>query len=109
MPSREFKIESSIFPERRVRQQYMNMENTQEKPALRLVGEGVGVEEDIYTKRFTSTQEETRRITWQVLCRDFLQQYVSENDVVVDIGAGDGHFLKNIKARRRIAVDLSPH
>jgi SAM-dependent methyltransferase len=85
------------------------VENAEKKPLLRTGGEGVGVENDIYTKRFSSAEEETRRRTWEVLCRDFFQKYVAANDVVVDIGAGDGHFLKNIRARKKIAVDLSPH
>ncbi|MFN8392662.1 MAG: class I SAM-dependent methyltransferase [Bdellovibrionota bacterium] len=96
----------------------MSVDNTEVKPPLHVVDgkgaegtgvEGVGVENEIYTKRFTSEQEATRKKTWEVLCRDFFQSYVTPNDVVVDIGAGDGYFLKNIKARRKIAVDLSPH
>jgi len=70
---------------------------------------GVGSEFEIYTKRFSEAQEATRAATWQVLCRDFLQQFVSASDTVIDIGAGDGLFLKNITARRKIAVDLSKH
>ncbi len=73
------------------------------------VQEGVGKEETIYRSRFTEREEGNREVTWKVLCRDFFQPYVSPNDCVVDIGAGDGLFLKNIRARRRIAVDLSPH
>lgn len=72
--------------------------------------EGTGHhEQEIYTRRFSPAEEATRKVTWEVLCRDFFQQFISPSDVVVDIGAGDGHFLKNIQAARRIAVDLSPH
>ncbi len=71
--------------------------------------EGVGLEQDIYTRRFSAEEEETRRVSWEILCRDFLQQYVNPRATVVDIGAGDGLFLKNIKAGRKIAVDLSAH
>ena len=85
------------------------MQNPESRPNLHVVQEGIGAENDIYTKRFSSTEEETRRRVWEILCEDFLSQYVSPNDTVVDIGAGDGHFIKNIKAKRRIAVDLSPH
>ena len=70
---------------------------------------GTGKEEDIYTKRFSDDQERTRNATWKVLCRDFLQRHVGSDQVVVDLGAGDGHFIKNISAKRRIAVDSSPH
>src|SRR5205823_891260 len=36
-------------------------------------------------------------------------QYVRPDHTVVDLGAGDGLFITNIAARRRIAVDLSSH
>ncbi len=77
--------------------------------ALHAVPEGIGRENDIYTRRFNEREEETRRVTWKVLCRDFLQQYVHPDSVVIDIGAGDGLFFKHITARKKIAVDLSPH
>lgn len=71
--------------------------------------EGIGRENEIYTRRFSADEEATREATWRVLCTDFFQQYVKPSDVVLDIGAGDGHFLKNIQARKKIAVDLSAH
>lgn len=71
--------------------------------------EGVGLESEIYARRFSAAEEATRETIWKILCADFLQQYVSPADMVVDLGAGDGHFSRNIKARRRVAVDLSEH
>jgi len=71
--------------------------------------EGVGRENDIYTRRFDEREEATRNATWKVLCEDFLQQYIHSDSVVIDIGAGDGLFFKHIHARKKIAVDLSPH
>ena len=79
------------------------------EPESSASGEGVGRESDIYQSRFTSEEERTRAITWEVLCRDFLQRLIPAGAVVVDIGAGDGHFLRNISAKKRIAVDLSEH
>lgn len=72
-------------------------------------GQGVGLENEIYTSRFSEEQEETRKTVWEILCAEFFQQFISPTDVVVDIGAGDGLFAKNIKAKQVIAVDLSPH
>lgn len=82
----------------------MSAENTQSKTV-----EGIGREVEIYSKRFSDTQEKTRQATWRVLIDKFFQPRISKDSVVVDIGAGDGHFIKNIVARKRIAVDLSPH
>jgi len=87
----------------------MNVVPAEPAGEIRTSREGVGKESEIYTLRFTETEEKTRHEVWEVLVAEFLQQHVSAEDVVVDIGAGDGHFLKNIKAGRRIAVDLSSH
>ncbi len=84
----------------------------QENPRLVAVGrpeEGIGQEETIYTKRFSEAQDHVRESIWQVLCRDYFQRFVLPSDTVLDIGAGDGLFLRNIVAKRKIAVDLSAH
>lgn len=73
------------------------------------IREGVGKELQIYTTRFNEAQEKVRTETWNILVRDFFQRFVKDSDTVVDIGAGDGLFIKNIKAKNRIAVDLSSH
>ena len=71
--------------------------------------QGVGRENQIYTGRFSEQEEATRREVWKILCRDFFSGYLSESDTVVDIGAGDGHFLRNVSVAKKIAVDLSEH
>lgn len=84
-----------------------NAQRVSESAATERRNEGIGKEETIYGFRFSEHQDETRRVTWRVLCREFLQQYVPLDGVAVDVGAGDGSFVKNIQARRKIAVDLS--
>lgn len=71
--------------------------------------QGVGKEATLYTQRFSSLQDRTRQATWSVLCKSFFQKFVSPNATVVDVGAGDGLFITNINASRKIAVDLSSH
>lgn len=71
--------------------------------------QGTGRENEIYTRRFSGPEERTRAQVWEVLCKEYFQYMISPNDVVIDIGAGDGLFCKNIKAKRVIAVDLSEH
>lgn len=61
----------------------------------------------LYTNRF-GTEGEQRQDLWQVLCSDFFQQWVPEDSVVLDLAAGHCEFINNIRARRRIAVDLNP-
>jgi SAM-dependent methyltransferase len=60
----------------------------------------------LYTTRFPERDREAKDAIWQVLCRQFFQRYVGRNDVVLDIGAGFGEFLRHIQCGRRIAVDI---
>jgi SAM-dependent methyltransferase len=71
--------------------------------------EGIGREREIYTSRFSLCEERAREGTWRILVEDFLKPYIRESDTVVDLGAGDGHFIRNVKAARRVAIDLSEH
>lgn len=71
--------------------------------------ESTGREETIYTRRFSAQQDESKQQLWQTLCEQFFSRYIAKDAVVVDLGAGDGFFIRNIKAGRRIAVDISPH
>lgn len=68
--------------------------------------ESLGREEAIYARRFTDVELETRRITWRVLCREFFQQFIPIDSTLLDIGSGEGHFLLNVEAARKIAVDI---
>jgi len=43
-----------------------------------------------------------------VLTRDFFQSYVHPHATVLDLGAGWGEFIRNIRAGRKIAMDLNP-
>lgn len=69
-------------------------------------GGAAGRESAIYGRRFSAAENAARAATWEALCRSFFQRFVAESATVVDLGAGDGHFLRNIRAARRIAVDV---
>jgi len=71
--------------------------------------EGTGREKEIYAARFSAAENTLREACWRVLCSDFFQPFIRPEDTVVDLGAGDGLFLRNIHAARRVAVDLSEH
>lgn len=47
-----------------------------------------------------------REILWRALYRFFFKHWIREDDCVVELGAGYGHFINNVKARRCIALDL---
>lgn len=62
---------------------------------------------DIYQNRFKNELENKNRI-WNILCKNYFQKFIDgENDTVLDITAGYGEFLNNIKAKRKIAIDLN--
>jgi len=60
----------------------------------------------VYAARFPAADREAKDAVWQVLCRRFFQRYVDASDVVLDLGAGFGEFLRHIRCARRIAVDI---
>jgi SAM-dependent methyltransferase len=64
--------------------------------------------EKLYRHRFDETELSRKLAIWEVLCEDFFSQFVGEKDVVIDVGAGYCEFINNIRARRKIAVDLNP-
>ena len=61
----------------------------------------------LYDTRFTSFERVRKNELWQILCRDFLQRYVYQKDIVVDVGAGNCEFINNIKAQKKYAVDIN--
>ncbi len=61
----------------------------------------------LYRRRFGTADRERKRALWQVLCRNFLQRYIDPSDVVVDLGAGYGEFINNIRCGKKYAVDLN--
>jgi SAM-dependent methyltransferase len=63
--------------------------------------------EILYTNRFGDVSEQRQDI-WQVLCSDFFQAWVPPTATVLDLAAGHCEFINNIRAARRIAVDLNP-
>ncbi len=62
---------------------------------------------DLYTRRFHE-EGDKRGDVWSVLCTDFFQKWVPQDATVLDLAAGHCEFINNIKAKRRIAVDLNP-
>jgi SAM-dependent methyltransferase len=61
----------------------------------------------LYANRF-GAEADQRQDLWQVLCRDFFQAWVPPDATVIDLGAGHCEFINNIRAARRVAVDLNP-
>lgn len=62
----------------------------------------------IYAARFSETGLDKRDRVWRELCRRYFDVRVRPEDTVLDIACGYGEFVNNIRAGRRIAVDLNP-
>jgi hypothetical protein len=55
----------------------------------------------------TRFEYDARRETlWRSLYDFHFKRWIGNDDCVIELGAGYGHFINNIKARRRIALDL---
>jgi SAM-dependent methyltransferase len=61
----------------------------------------------LYQGRFSKKEVEHKSRIWEVLCRDFFQEYVSLEHTVLDLGAGYCDFINNIQCREKLAVDLN--
>lgn len=62
----------------------------------------------LYAIRFREDERKSRTYWWRILCEDFFAGYLPGDGCVLDLGAGYCHFVNNISAARRIAVDLNP-
>lgn len=63
---------------------------------------------DLYRIRFHEDFLPRKIEIWKVLCKDFFQKFVAQEDVVVDVACGYGEFINNIQAGKKIGIDLNP-
>lgn len=63
--------------------------------------------EAIYRNRFDSVDLANKRTLWAVLVKEVFQRHVPEEGTVVDLGAGNCEFINEVRAARRVAVDLN--
>jgi len=63
---------------------------------------------ELYKIRFAETELPRKNAIWKVICDDYLQRFIQLTDTVVDIACGHGEFINNIRATKKIAIDLNP-
>lgn len=61
----------------------------------------------LYSNRFAADQLARKNAIWQVICDRYLKRFITPGDTVIDVACGYGEFLNNIKAQRKIALDLN--
>ncbi len=62
----------------------------------------------LYNHRFDREELVDKQVLWSTLCEDFLSRYIASDSTVLDLGAGRCEFVNNIRAKRKLAVDLNP-
>lgn len=62
----------------------------------------------LYSHRFDNQQRKAKVALWEVLIDEFLQEYVGEDSVTLDIGGGYCEFINQIRAREKYLIDLNP-
>ena len=75
--------------------------------AIKILDQGKQLEK-LYHVRFSELERKKKNLIWQVLCHDFFQKWVLPGATVLDIASGYGEFTNNIRAGKKIAVDLNP-
>lgn len=63
--------------------------------------------QSMYARRFAPDLK-FREKMWEILCDNFFQKKLGSEDRVVELGAGYCEFINNIRASRKIAVDVNP-
>jgi len=62
----------------------------------------------LYSQRFNKEEKHEKNQLWKVLCENYLQKYIPEDSVVLDLGAGYCEFINNIRCKTKLAVDINP-
>lgn len=64
--------------------------------------------QECYNNRFNENERNRKDKIWQLLCRYAFQKFISSEDIVMDIGAGNCEFINHIKCQKKIAIDINP-
>lgn len=59
---------------------------------------------EYFQTRFS--KDPRREVLWQTLCEHYFSKLIGRDGHVLELGAGYGYFINNVKCRRRTAVDL---
>ena len=59
-----------------------------------------------YATRFVF--DKNRFKVWKAI-NEYLQRFILDNSVILDIGCGYGDFINGIKGKEKYAIDLNPY
>jgi len=87
------------------------MNNSQASIQNKIVSDSVAIKSEMlkreYRLRFAHIKEYHNAV-WKILCSEYFSRYIPDNSRVLDLGAGWGEFINNIKAAEKYALDLNP-
>lgn len=52
--------------------------------------------------------DQRREIVWQTLCASFFNRLITHDSHVLELGAGYGHFINNVRCKTKTAIDQWP-
>lgn len=59
---------------------------------------------DYFKTRFV--EDPRREVLWEALCKHYFNRLIGSEDHVLELGAGYGYFINNVRCRRKSAIDL---
>jgi SAM-dependent methyltransferase len=59
---------------------------------------------EYFQTRFS--KDPRREVLWQTLCEHYFNKLIGRGDHVLELGAGYGYFINNVRCARRSAIDL---
>ncbi|MCX7641858.1 MAG: class I SAM-dependent methyltransferase [Elusimicrobiales bacterium] len=62
----------------------------------------------IYKNRFSEKEKIQSEKIWEVLVENYFQNIIPQNSTILDIGMGEGYFLKHIKCSQKFGIDSNP-
>jgi len=65
------------------------------------------VQKSLYANRFAQ-EHEVRLEVWHTIYQSYLKRYIPENSTVLELGAGYCELIHEIRAKRKICVDINP-
>jgi SAM-dependent methyltransferase len=68
-----------------------------------LAGKGHVNKEPYFQTRFQ--HDPRREVVWRILYDFYFSGFIADTDCVLDLGAGYGHFINQVTAKRKIALD----
>lgn len=64
--------------------------------------------QSVYDNRFNQAEKARKGKIWRLLCRYAFQKFISLQDTVMDMGAGNCEFINHIRCQKKIAIDMNP-